>query len=192
MPGQKSSGKNGARVVSVPARTGIQTSPAAIRADMVAESLPLLSTNILCVFSITTIASSTIIPRPNNRANNTIKFRVMLEPVINSAAGKNINATNMLNGTDNATKNALVRPIKNIRINSTSTKPITIEFTRSLNEVRVALLRSPVITTSRFLGNLVCFKSSTTFLISSEVSIKFSPARFIMFSVTTFLPFKRA
>ena len=179
-------------MVSVPARTGIQTSPAAIRADNVADNLPLLSTNILCVFSITTIASSTIIPRPNNRANNTIKFRVMLEPVINSAAGKNINATNMLNGTDNATKNALVRPIKNIRINSTSTKPITIEFTRSLNEVRVALLRSPVITTSRFLGNLVCFKSSTTFLISSEVSIKFSPARLMMFNVTTFLPFKRA
>ena len=140
MPGQNNNGKNGANVVSVPARTGIKTSPAALFADSVGESFPLPSTNILWVFSITTIASSTIIPSPKSNANNTIKFNVTADPVMISAAGKKKNATNMLNGTDNATKNAFVTPIKNIRIINTSTNPITIEFTRSLKEVRVALL----------------------------------------------------
>ncbi len=88
IPGQNNNGKNGARVVSVPASTGIKTSPAAIRAEIVDVSLPLPSTNILWVFSITTMASSTMIPSPNSKANNTIKFNVTLEPVIHSAAGK--------------------------------------------------------------------------------------------------------
>ena len=76
MPGQNNSGKKGANVVSVPANTGMKTSPAAIRAEIVEFSLPLLSKKIRCVFSITTIASSTIIPSPNNNAKSTIKFRV--------------------------------------------------------------------------------------------------------------------
>ena len=41
MPGQNNNGKNGASVVSVPANTGINTSPAAIIADVGAVSLPL-------------------------------------------------------------------------------------------------------------------------------------------------------
>ncbi len=87
-----------------------------------------------CVFSITTIASSTMIPRPNKRAKSTIKFSVTFPPTIKSAAGKNRNATNILSGTESATKNAFVTPIKNIRIKSTSMNPITMEFTKSLKE----------------------------------------------------------
>ena len=40
MPGQNSSGKKGARVVRVPAKTGMKTSPAAICAEVVAVSFP--------------------------------------------------------------------------------------------------------------------------------------------------------
>src|SRR6185312_12420677 len=108
IPGQKSNGKNGASVVSVPDSTGTKTSPAAIFADSMDESFPLFSTKMRCVFSITTIASSTIIPNPNSNAKSTMKFNVTSEPVIKLATGRNKNATNMLKGTDNATKNALV------------------------------------------------------------------------------------
>ena len=76
IPGQNSKGKNGARVVSVPANTGINTSPAAIFAETVADSFPFPSTNIRWVFSMTTMASSTIIPSPNSSAKSTIKLRV--------------------------------------------------------------------------------------------------------------------
>ena len=57
-----------------------------------------------------------------------------------SAAGRNTKATNILSGTDKATKKALVTPIKNIRMINTSINPMTIEFTRSLKEVRVLCL----------------------------------------------------
>ena len=77
IPGQNNKGKKGAKVVMVPAKTGIKTSPAAIFAEVVAVNLPFPCTKIRCVFSITTMASSTIIPKPNNRANNTIKFKVI-------------------------------------------------------------------------------------------------------------------
>ena len=140
MPGQNIRGTKGANVVSVPASTGIKISPAAIFAAMMELILPLPSIKIRCVFSITTMASSTMIPRPNNKANSTIKFNVTWPPMIRSAAGKKRKATNMLSGTESATKNALVTPMKNMRISNTRIKPMTIEFTRSLNEVRVVLL----------------------------------------------------
>ena len=60
-----------------------------------------------------------------------MKFKVTWAPTIISAAGKNMNATNILSGTLSATKNALVTPIKNIKIINTSINPITIELTRS-------------------------------------------------------------
>ena len=163
MPGQKSKGKKGASVVSVPASTGINTSPAAIRAEMVAEIFPFPSKNILWVFSITTMASSTIIPSPKSKANNTIKFKVTCPPTIRSAPGKNTNATNMLKGTDSATKKAFTTPIKNIKIINTNTNPITIELTKSVNEVLVRTLISPVITAFKFLGKLLAFISFTIF-----------------------------
>ena len=78
IPGQKSNGKNGASVVSVPESTGIKISPAAIFADSIVESFPLFSMKIRCVFSITTIASSTIIPKPKSNAKSTMKFNVTL------------------------------------------------------------------------------------------------------------------
>ena len=131
IPGQKSSGTNGAKVVSVPAKTGNHTSPAAIRALFWELIFPLPSIKIRWVFSITTIASSTIIPSPKSSANSTIKFKVTCAPTIISAAGKNMNATNILSGTLSATKKALVTPIKNIKIISTNINPITIEFTKS-------------------------------------------------------------
>ena len=170
----------------------MNTSPAAIRAAIADVSFPLLCTNIRCVFSITTMASSTIIPSPNNSAKSTMKFRVTLEPVIKSAAGKKRKATNMLSGTDNATKNALVTPIKNMRISKTNINPITMELTKSLKEVLVALLASPVMTTSRFFGRTVACISATIFFTPSEVSIRFSPALLIICSVTTFFPFNLA
>ena len=140
IPGQNSNGKNGAKVVMVPANTGINTSPAAILAEVVAVNLPLPCTKIRWVFSITTMASSTIIPNPNKRANNTIKFKVILVPINKLPAGKNTKATNILNGTDKATKNALVTPIKNMSTINTNTNPITMEFTNSVNEDLVGIL----------------------------------------------------
>ena len=138
MPFQKSNGKNGANVVAVPASTGINTSPAASLALRMMGTFPLLK--IRCVFSITTIASSTIIPSPNSRANNTMKLRVTDVPTIKSATGRNRKATNTLKGTLNATKKALVTPMKNIRMINTSTNPITMVFTRSSNAMAVCLL----------------------------------------------------
>ena len=41
MPGQNNKGKKGAKVVIVPANTGIKTSPAAILAEVVAVNFPL-------------------------------------------------------------------------------------------------------------------------------------------------------
>ena len=76
MPGQKSSGKKGASVVRVPASTGMKTSPAAIIADFSELILPLPSVNMRCVFSITTMASSTIIPSASKKENNVIKLSV--------------------------------------------------------------------------------------------------------------------
>ena len=152
IPGQKSKGKNGASVVRVPASTGIKTSPAAILVAVFMGIFPLPSTNILCVFSITTIASSTITPSPKSRANSTIKLSVTCVPIIKSAPGKNTNATNILSGTLNATKKALVTPIKNINTINTSKKPITIEFTSSLKEAFVFVLWSPVTTAYKFSG----------------------------------------
>ena len=140
IPGQNNKGKNGAKVVMVPANTGINTSPAAILAEVVAVSLPLPCTKIRWVFSITTMASSTIIPSPNKSANNTIKFKVMLVPINKLPAGKNTKATNILNGTDKATKNALVTPIKNMSTINTNTNPITMEFTNSVKEDLVGIL----------------------------------------------------
>src|SRR5579862_2204654 len=153
MPGQNNNGKNGASVVSVPDNTGINTSPAAILAAMVEFIFPFDCENMRCVFSITTMASSTMIPNPKSNANNTMKFSVTFAPMIRLAAGKKTNATNMLNGTDNATKNALVTPMKNIKMSNTRTKPITIEFTKSLNEFLVSVLVSPVMTKCKSLGN---------------------------------------
>ena len=139
------------------------------------------------------MASSTIIPNPSSNAKRTIKFSVTVVPIIPDATGKNINATNTLSGTLNATKNALVTPIKNIRIINTKTKPMMMVFTRSPKDVLVALLRSPVITTFRLGGSsFFSFISATIPFILSAAFIRFSPARFTMLSVTTFLPSKRA
>ena len=69
-----------------------------------------------------------------------MKFRVTVVPTIESAMGKNIKATNTLSGTLSATKNALVTPMKNIRMTNTRINPMIMVFTRSLKEVAVATL----------------------------------------------------
>ena len=98
----------------------------------------------------------------------------------------------MLNGTDKATKKALVTPIKNINTTNTKINPITIEFTSSVKELLVRILWSPEITTFKSLGKTAAFDSSTSAFTASEVAIKFSPLRLMIFKVNTFLPFKRA
>ena len=152
IPGQKSNGKKGANVVSVPANTGTNTSPAAILAAVMVDIFPLASVKMRWVFSITTIASSTIIPNPNNSANSTIKLSVTCVPTIKSAPGKNINATNILSGTERATKKAFVTPIKNMSTISTKINPMMIELTKSLKDVLVFILWSPVITVFKLSG----------------------------------------
>lgn len=126
---QKASGTKGAKVVIVPENTGRNTSPAAILAASLIGTFPLAK--IRCVFSITTMASSTTIPSASRNENNTIIFNV--KPI----AGITRNAIKHDNGTDNATKMALVVPIKNIRITVTSKKPITMVLIKSLSVVRV-------------------------------------------------------
>ncbi len=177
MPGQNSSGKNGASVVSVPASTGIITSPAAYLA------LCFTSKSYLCkirwVFSITTIASSTTIPRASSSENSTITFMVI------PSAGINQKASSVASGTDRPTKNALLKPIKNMRINTTKMKPRITVFSRSCNCTRVFSEVSPVTLTFRPCGNFVSWYSSSIAYIWSVASIRFSPLRFTTFSVTT-------
>ncbi len=178
-------------MAAVPAATGINTSPAASLALRAMGTLPLLY--IRWVFSMTTIASSTIIPSPNNKAKSTMKFKVTLVPMIAFAIGKNMNATKTLSGTLNATKNAFVTPIKNIRMNNTRTKPMIMVLTSSPNEVFVCLLWSPVMTTFRSGGSSsLCRISSTAAFTLSAALIRFSPARLTIFNVTTFFPSSRA
>ncbi|MNZ61399.1 hypothetical protein D3C78_794950 [compost metagenome] len=128
-PCQKANGINGASVVNVPDNTGKNTSPVAILAACLIGIRPL--SKIRCVFSITTIASSTTIPSASRNENNTIMFKVK------PSHGITRNAMNMDNGTDDATKIALVVPMKNIRITVTRIKPMIIVLIRSCNVTRV-------------------------------------------------------
>ena len=110
-------------MVSVPDNTGKNTSPAAILAAFTMGTFPL--SKIRCVFSITTIASSTTIPSANKKEKSTIIFKV------NPMAGIIKNATNIESGTDSATNMALVVPIKNIRMSVTRTKPMIMVLIKS-------------------------------------------------------------
>ena len=122
-PGQKANGINGANTTSVPDNTGKKTSPAAIFAAFRIGTLPLSKTR--CVFSITTIASSTTMP--NARRNEKSVIRLKVKPSV----GNTKKAMKLEIGTDIATKNAFVAPMKNIRIITTNTKPIMIVLIRS-------------------------------------------------------------
>ena len=129
MPGQNANGKNGESVVSVPVNTGTNTSPVAIFAAFLIGTFPL--SKIRCVFSITTIASSTTIPNARRKLNNTIMFKEKPIP------GKIKNARNTESGTESATKNALVTPIKNINTINTNRKPMMMVFIKSCSVVLV-------------------------------------------------------
>ena len=84
IPGQKASGTKGASVVSVPDKIGTKTSPAAILAALTMLSFPIPCLNILCVFSITTMASSTTMPSAKMKENITSMF------IVNPMRGKTI------------------------------------------------------------------------------------------------------
>ena len=146
-PGQNNNGKKGANVVSVPANTGRNTSPAANLAAWLSGKSYLLK--IRCVFSITTIASSTTIPSANNSENNTIMFIVIPRPGINKKA------TSVVSGTESPTKKALVKPMKNINTNTTKIKPRITVFNRSCNCTLVCSDVSPVTFIFNPCGNLV-------------------------------------
>ena len=126
IPFQNANGINGASVVNVPDNTGKNISPAAIFAAFFISTFPL--SKIRCVFSITTTASSTTIPKANRKANNTIMFNA------NPILGKTKKATKQLKGTERATKKAFVTPIKNINTNVTNIHDMN--FIQDINMVR--------------------------------------------------------
>ena len=101
------------------------------------------------MFSITTIASSTIIPKASKNENNTIKFIVKPKDGINNMA------TRTDNGTARPTNTADCKPMKNINTNTTNIKPIITVLIRSVRLVFVSLDVSPVIVTTKPSGNLV-------------------------------------
>ena len=177
-PPQKANGTKGARVVAVPLKTGRKISPAAFLAAILMGTFPL--SKIRWVFSMTTIASSTTIPRPNKKLNNTIMF------MVKSIPGRIKNAMNMERGTESPTKMALVTPMKNIKMMVTKMNPMMMVLIKSCSVTRVVRLWSPVITTDKSFGNLLSFISATISLILSEASIKFSPPRLMTFKVITF------
>ena len=123
IPGQNASGINGESVVSVPESTGRKTSPVAILAALMIGTFPLAKMR--CVFSITTIASSTTIPS----ASKKLKSTIMLSE--NPIVGITKNARKHESGTDSATKNAFVTPIKNISTTNTRMNPMMMVLMRS-------------------------------------------------------------
>ena len=130
IPGQKSKGKNGEIVVRVPDNTGAKTSDAANFTDSTIVSfLKLL--NKRCAFSITTIASSTTIPRPNKNPNNTIVFNVKSNEGIN----KKVNKADK--GTESPTNTASRTPMKNINTITTKINPKTTVLIKSAKSPRV-------------------------------------------------------
>ncbi len=128
-PGQKARGTKGANTTKVPDNTGMNTSPAAIFAALRIGTFPLSNTR--CVFSTTTIASSTTIPRASRNENKVIRFKV------NPMEGKTRNAMKLESGTDKPTKIALVAPMKNIRMTVTRINPMMIVLIKSCKVTRV-------------------------------------------------------
>ena len=185
IPGQNNKGKKGARVVTVPESTGTKTSPAAIFAARTIGTFPL--PNIRCVFSITTMASSTIIPNPNNNANNTIKLSVTFVPTIKSARWQKHKCNEYTQRHTQGHKEGIGHSHKEHQHINTRIKPITIVLISSLKEVLCLHTLVTGNTTSRSFGNYVLFISSTIAFTFSEVLIRFSPARLTICRVTTFL-----
>ncbi|OIQ69165.1 hypothetical protein GALL_492360 [mine drainage metagenome] len=145
---QNARGIKGASVVIVPEKTGKNTSPAAIFAAFLIGTAPLAKMR--CVFSITTIASSTTIPNASRNEKSTIIFSV------NPMAGISKKAIKQESGTESATKTALVLPIKNIRITVTKINPIMMVLIRSFSVERVLSDWSPVTVISKPFGKTLC------------------------------------
>ena len=130
IPGQNNKGKKGDIVVNVPDNTGTKTSEAAnFTASTILNFLKLL--NKRWAFSMTTMASSTTIPKLNKKAKSTMVFKVKSKPGMN----KNVNKAD--NGTDNPTKAASRTPMKNINTITTKTNPKITVLIKSAKSPRV-------------------------------------------------------
>ena len=185
IPGQKSKGKNGEIVVKVPDKTGTKTSDAAnLTASTIVNFLKLL--NNLCAFSITTMASSTTIPKPNKNPKRTMVFKVKSKLGIKRKVNK------AERGTESPTNTASRTPIKNINTITTNKNPRITVLIKSAKSPRVLSDESAVTVTTNPLGNLVFLNSSIVFSMRSAASIKLAPPLLITFSVITDLLFSRA
>ena len=118
---QNTNGKNAARVVAVEAIMGMAISPTARQAAS-HKGTPCRTKR--WIFSTTTMALSTSIPRARTRPNNTIIFTV--EPRIPSTT----NEINMDMGMANPTKRALRNPRKKNNMEITKIIPIIMLFSR--------------------------------------------------------------
>ena len=191
MPGQNMSGTNGATLTSVPLNTGKKTSPAAF---FTAKLMGMFSSwKIRCVFSMTTIASSTTMPNASRKANMTTVLSVNLRSGKTKAKAEMItNAMNADSGTESPTNSASVVPMKNMSTNTTNTKPRITVATKSLSVFWVSFDWSPVTVTVKPSGNLVALYSLMISSIFSDAVIRFSPPRLITLSESTALPSSRA
>ena len=131
IPGQKIIGKKAAKVVLVPAIIGPATSPVPFFAD---SKLSYPSSRYLNIFSTTTIALSTNIPRANINENKTIMFMVM------PSALRMMNDKNIERGMDIPTKDAFRTPKKNNNTPITRISPEIILFSKLLTIFFTSLL----------------------------------------------------
>ena len=185
IPGQNNKGKKGEIVVNVPVNTGTNTSEAAnLTASVIVNFLKLL--NKRWAFSITTIASSTTIPKPNKNANNTMVFNVKSNPGMN----KNVNKADK--GTESPTNAASRTPIKNINTITTKINPRITVLIKSARSPRVRSDWSAVTETTKPAGKRLSRYSSIVFSMRSAALIRFAPLRLITFKVITDFLSKRA
>ena len=85
---------------------------------------------------------------PNTRMNDISTTMFMVNPT----KGIKIKAITMDSGMETPTKRALASPIKNIKTNTTTKNPRITVLNRSLTELRVCVLLSPVRVMIKFSG----------------------------------------
>ncbi len=137
------------------------------------------------MFSTTTMALSTSMPRARIRLNSTTMFMLMPRMPMT------MKLRSMLRGIDVATKPALRTPRKNISTASTSSSPLMMLFSRLLTMSWMSSDWSLVIFTTVPGGNPLSMAPISAFT-RSAVSMMFSPERFTIPSVMTGVPSSRA
>ncbi len=98
--------------------------------------------------------------------------------IVNPIHGRKMNAIAMDNGTDNATKSAFTRPMKNISTIVTKMNPRIIVLLSSFTVFLVFRDWSPVTSTTRFDGSFVFCMSAMIAFILSDASSRFCPLFF--------------